>query len=733
MTHRPTTAAILRRMMEHSNRRTSTKFAAAAIALAALATTGRGQTPDQAALAVNVQSSSGAAVINFTWPNDPTATGYSVRRRDPFSPSWTAPTTVPGGGGATAWSDTTVLLGIRYEYWFTKTAPIEARAFLSAGIDVAALDNRGILVLLVDATKAAPLASQLTRLQEDLTGDGWRVLRHDVSPTQSVTSVKALIAADVAANPTTVRAVLLFGRIPVPYSGLIAPDGHIPQHQGAWPADVYYGELHGPWTDSTVNDTQASRPENHNIPGDGKFDQSSLPSDVDLLVGRVDLSNLTAFAASETALLQAYLDKNHAYRQKAFTVDQRAVIDDNFGWFLGEAMAISGWRNFQSLVGPANVLAADYFGTLNTGSGNGYAWSYGCGSGGYTGATGVGNTNDFAASFNRNTFTLLFGSGFGDWDTNDAFLRAPLAQGWTLAAAWSGRPHWALHPMGMGETIGHCARLSQNDTSYGGFSGRQVHVALMGDPTLRQHIVAPPTVVAVVATPPQALVTWQASADVVAGYHVYRSANAGGPFARLTSSPVTGLAYTDPSPIYGNVTYMVRALRREQTPTGSYWNLSQGAFLSTTLQQPASHTSFGVGCYAPNALSLAASPAPISTATSGTLCTYAIGNAPETAPGSGTRIGLLILSLNSSLGGLPLAGLGMPGCNLHVATLDATIAWVGSSANPTVPLQIPPGLLAGTRLHAVAAALFAPNSLPNGQNAFGAVTSNGVTAFISNF
>jgi hypothetical protein len=31
-------------------------------------------------------------------------------------------------------------------------------------------------------------------------------------------------------------------------------------------------------------------------------------------------------------------------------------------------------------------------------------------------------------------------------------------------------------------------------------------------------------------------------------------------------------------------------------------------------------------------------------------------------------------------------------------------------------LQIPPGLLAGTRLHAVAAALFAPNSLPNGEN-----------------
>jgi hypothetical protein len=241
--------------------------------------------------------------------------------------------------------DSSVLLGMRFEYWFTKNGTPAAKNVLTAGLQAPLVDARGSLVLLVDASKVAALGARLDRLVEDLVGDGWQVLRHDVAPTASVPSVKALIAADVAANPLAVKAVFLLGRVPVPYSGSLAPDGH-PDHQGAWPADVYYGELQGPWTDTSVNTTVASRLENRNVPGDGKFDQTAIPSDVDLAVGRVDFANLPAFAASETQLLQQYLDKDHDYRHKVFAVDQRAVIDDNFGWFSGEAFAASGFRNF---------------------------------------------------------------------------------------------------------------------------------------------------------------------------------------------------------------------------------------------------------------------------------------------------------------------------------------------------------------------------------------------------
>jgi hypothetical protein len=288
--------------------------------------------------------------------------------------------------------------------------------------------------------------------------------------------------------------------------------------------------------------------------------------------------------------------------------------------------------------------------------------------------------------------------------------------------------------MGMGYTIGDCARVTMNDLAAGGFSQRRVHVALMGDPTLRQHVVAPAGNVVVTDTWPTAQVSWSASPDPVAGYHVYRAAAPQGPFVRLSTAPVMGLTFVDSAPLVGASTYMVRARKLETTPTGTYWNLAQGVFASTLLpSQPASHTVVGVGCYAPNPLTLAASPAPVSTAVAGTMVGYTIGSAPEFAPGSGVRLGVLILSLTGSPGGTSLATLGAPGCSLFTGGLDFTLAWSGNAASQSVPIALPPGLPAGTRLHATAAALFVPFSLPGGQNAFGAVTSNGVTSFVNSY
>ncbi|MBM4063422.1 MAG: fibronectin type III domain-containing protein, partial [Planctomycetes bacterium] len=487
------------------------------------------QTPQQAAVQVTAVASTSPPSLAFTWPAEAGATAYTVYRRNAGAALWGPVQTIPGGGAATSWADPTVLPGQRYEYYFVRAGSVAGKGFLTAGVEAAAIEDRGKLVLLVDGAQVVPLGARLDRLVEDLTGDGWTVLRHDVPPGTAVPAVKALIQADVAAFPGQVKNVFVLGRIAVPYSGWIAPDGHS-DHSGAWAADVFYGEVNGTWTDTTVNTTSATRPENRNVPGDGKYDQSTVPSEVDLGVGRVDFANMPAFAQGETALLQQYLDKDHDYRHKVFAVGQRALVDDNFGWFSGEAFAASGWRNFAALVGPADVVAADYFTTLNTSSGPGYAWSYGCGGGSYTSAGGIGNTANFTTSTNRCVFTMLFGSYFGDWDSTNNFLRAPLCSGWTLANAWAGRPHWSFHPMALGETLGYCARYSQNDTNAGGYGARSVHVALLGDPTLRQHVVAPPGGVAVADLWPLANVTWNPSADPVAGYHVYRAPAPAAPF-----------------------------------------------------------------------------------------------------------------------------------------------------------------------------------------------------------
>ena len=114
------------------------------------------------------------------------------------------------------------------------------------------------------------LATEIAKLRKDFICDGWLVLQHNVSRTDSVTHIKSLILADYHADSINTKAVFLLGHVPVPYSGDINPDGH-PDHLGAWPADVYYADMIGNWTDNTINDTLAGRPQNQNRIGDGEI------------------------------------------------------------------------------------------------------------------------------------------------------------------------------------------------------------------------------------------------------------------------------------------------------------------------------------------------------------------------------------------------------------------------------------------------------------------------------
>ena len=520
--------------------------------------------------------------ITLAWPSFAGATAHTVYRKTWGSSSWgTAVASL--AGSATGWVDNGVAVGTKYEYQVARSAAVPGTGYLATGIEVPLVEDRGKVVLVVDSTMAAALATELARLQADLAGDGWTVLRHDVARDATVPSVKALVKADYDADPTKVTHVFLFGHVPVPYSGSLAPDGH-GDHVGAWPADIFYGDMDGVWTDAS---NLGGTGRQNNVAGDGKFDQSYVPGGtVELAVGRVDLSDMPAFAPkTETDLLRQYLNKDHGFRVKAWTLPARGLIDDNFGAFGGEAFASTGWRAFSGFFGPANVFALDWFGTLAT---DGYLWAYGCGGGNFQGAGGVGSTSDFAATDTKAAFTFLFGSYFGDWDVSNDFLRAPLATTtYGLTCAWAGRPAWHVHHMAMGETIGYAARLTQNNsgTYFYGY-GPEVHIALMGDPTLRMHVVAPVSNVTAVGGAGSAAIAWTASPDAVAGYHVYRGAGAAGPFTRLTPGLVTATSFTDTSAPGGSATYLVRAVRLETSASGSYWNAGTGVAASTTVAGP---------------------------------------------------------------------------------------------------------------------------------------------------
>ena len=428
-----------------------------------------------------------------TWHLTEDATGDTLARGGPYSP--------PRFGH--------ILAGIRYE------AP----------------EAWGGVLLLVDEPVADSLAAELARLELDLVCDGYHVCRHDVPDDTPVPTVKDLIVTECQSDPA-ITTLFLVGNIAVPYSGDI--HGAHANHHGAWPADLYYGELNGTWTDSIVNNTSATRPENHNIPGDGKFDQTYLPSAVDLQVGRVDLSRMPAFAESEVGLLRRYLDKDHAYRTGEFTVPRRGRIDDNVGEAWGAAYACNGWRNYTAMFGSPAVRAGNWLPGLET---NPYLFAYGCGPGSYSSCGGVVTTADFATRTIYAVFTMLMGSYFGDWDIYDNLMRAALGSaGYPLTCCWAGRPSWHLHHMALGYPIGYSTRLTQNNhTLYTiAYGGMQIHTALMGDPTLRLHPFKPPRDLHAENLPEGGvLLSWSAPEDTVMGYNVYRAESIAGGFARL--------------------------------------------------------------------------------------------------------------------------------------------------------------------------------------------------------
>lgn len=518
------------------------------------------------------------AQITLHWPLRANATSYKIYKKEKSIVNW-------GGfiaelpGDAVMYADNDVVVDSAYEYKIVRESSdgISAEGYLLGGIQLHLPDYRGKCLLVVDTTFTAGMENELIRLMKDISGDGWSVERMNVAQTDAVSDIRNRIIDKYTIDPE-IQAVFLFGHVPVPYSGNLNPDGH-PDHLGAWPADAIYGDMDGVYTDENIDNATASRTENWNVPGDGKYDQTVLKTKIELQVGRVDLSNLPSFPQTEEQLLKQYLDKDHNYRNGGIEINRRGLIDDNFGAFGGEAFASSGWRNFAPMFGEAAEFEADYFTTMYNES---YLWSYGCGGGWYQGAGGVGSTTEFAADTTKTIFTLLFGSYFGDWDVTDNFLRAPLANGYTLTNAWSGRPYWHFHHMVLGENIGYSARLTQNNQStyMSNICPHWVHIALMGDPTLRMHTVQPvqEVVCSISVDEPSVVgIEYMISPDPdVIGYYVYRSAEEFGKYERITEEMINYSPYVDASPVNGLNYYMIKAVKPENTPSGSYYNLSTG-------------------------------------------------------------------------------------------------------------------------------------------------------------
>jgi hypothetical protein len=538
-------------------------------------------------LSATLNESAPSITLNFQKFND--ATTLRVFRKKKEEKSWG---TVYANLSVTDsfYTDTDIKVGEAYEYVVVKEGGTAALGYIFSGINYTPDDLHGAIALVIDKTYETSLATELKQLEYDLIGEGWQAVRIVVDRTESVVDVRNKIKA-----VPNVKAVFLFGHVPVPYSGNIVPDGHTNNHFGAWPCDGYYGDTDGEWFDISTSSTATNRDANKNVPGDGKFDANRFNSDVDLQVGRVDLLNLAAFSDNDTELLRYYLQKNHAYRFGMLTAPRIAIIDDNFQNF---TIASSNWRNFAPQVGNENIV-------YNTNGGFDYRtelrkdwklWSGGAGAGSYNSCANVIRTTQFASDSIKTIFTSLAGSYFGDWDSPNNLLRAALAsKPGILCSFWGGIPNWVLHHMALGENIGYGTKLTQNEngTLYEGnfnSSQRSIHIALMGDPTLRMHTALPVSNVSATEQSTKRIeVKWTASTDNdIVGYHIYRAKSMHGVWGRVTTDIVTGTSFVDADPFQGNNVYMVRAVKKETSPSGTYYNFSQGVFDSLSVTFPAS-------------------------------------------------------------------------------------------------------------------------------------------------
>jgi hypothetical protein len=137
----------------------------------------------------------------------------------------------------------------------------------------------------------------------------------------------------------------------------------------------------------------------------------------------------------------------------------------------------------------------------------------------------------------------------------------------------------------MGNHLGQSIKAAQNNnTAY--FSStlntftRWVHIAQLGDPSLRIKYIAPPAnLVGTTNSSGTIDLSWLPSSEMVLGYNVYRRLPNVFSWELLNPNIISGTTFTDNSIINGgNYLYMVRATDTLTSSSGSYYNLSLGAF-----------------------------------------------------------------------------------------------------------------------------------------------------------
>lgn len=542
---------------------------------------------------VSVETSIAPPSVTFSWEPYVDEVTFEIYRRTGFGPQNATGFVLLDTltHEATGWTDTAVEVGQAYDYRIIRRRSgytLEQKSCITVAIDAPTEETWGKIILAVEESAASELAGRLARLEQDLTGAGWSVIRleyprnDDANRLALQEGLRAEIRAIYDANPSEVEALLLFGNLPIPLTGWNNLDGHYDRVSGT---NSFYADVDGEWTD--VEFFQDGQPRDHtnNIPGDGKYDQRIPPSPEELMAGRVDLSGMSYYedllGKTEMDLLRNYLRKNHLFRNKIIptpTLGSHSAFSEKLSAF--------SVTTLYAMMGPENIWRGEMSRTPENLLFNG------------------GYCDDYEGYFSDDEtyteFRTVFGEGYKsyqfDWNLPNNTLRGYLAMpDYTLTSVfryndsytYSDPDHYAMmhYPMAAGKPIGWCMRELQNSNimrtelhCYG------VAYGLLGDPTLRMHIVQPAEDVTVQPQAGGYRLAWSAPQpdpmNEVLGYFVYRAVGDRlGPYEKISGeAPVTDLFFADTPPTGQNVYYMVRPIARTYSATGTYFNVGQGSF-----------------------------------------------------------------------------------------------------------------------------------------------------------
>jgi hypothetical protein len=525
------------------------------------------------------------------------ADGFDVHRKDPQVADWGAViATVPGG--VSTWTDEAVEVGRLYEYRFsvrdgTVGPQYRTCGYILCGIRVDRTAPKGRVAIVVADDVPETLPAEYAQFKADLVADGWYVHEiqtprgHDFCGGENLhQGIRDQIIAIYKEHPGELKNVILLGRVPCPRSGVWgwAPDGH--GNMFASGADCYYADIDNTWADQLDNEGfQNVTGDMVNKPRDGKFDQldfqqSTVPA-FELGWGRVDAAPRID---DEYGALRMYLGKVHRYKTATpdFRVGRRAIYREGFskiqGNFENTLSGVVGAENMEyitraqlpwDMTQPPDADAA-YSAT------NGPYLFYFKGSG--VPLVGTGG---------KAVIWTGMQSHWGKWWNINAMAARLGEDNATLSFTWDVYTvRYVYHRMGFGFDLGDMMRTSINDqrqiatyaTKVAGSTWGQVWMQHIGDPTIRLFQVIPPKEPLAVADDTGAVVlSWQLSEDVdIVGYQVWRASSPEGLYQLLTAEPIDETTYTDAGPHYGQVTWMVKAIKHEVCAGGTWLNPSLG-------------------------------------------------------------------------------------------------------------------------------------------------------------